>query len=370
MTFLGMAAGPFLGAAILGRVPPGGRAVAPGRRAGLARRAAPRPRLALGVLRQRPDRDRRARHRLGREQRLGDADAAAAASTSLGAVLFSAFLARRARRADAARRQRDRRPAGLDPATVAAVLAGVAVVARRRWRSSAASGSATRSSTRGCSARASFSSARPRLRRSPGYGFATAIVGGAVFVDRVLYGGADEQRLALGALAGATAVGRPRVRVRRAAAVAPARDAGRASAASIVGLWLMSGWTTDTPIAGAAAPLALFGAGFGLTVTPRSTAAVAAVGREAYGMASSTVTVARMVGMAVGLAILTAYGSTTIDRLYDQVYATPDAYLAVHPRVAPGPAAARRRWSSRRSRPGRPARRRGSWSGCSSSRRW
>ena len=43
-------------------------------------------------------------------------------------------------------------------------------------------------------------------------------------------------------------------------------------------------------------------------------------------MASSTVTVARMIGMAVGLAILTAYGSTTIDRLYDQVYATPESY--------------------------------------------
>jgi hypothetical protein len=53
---------------------------------------------------------------------------------------------------------------------------------------------------------------------------------------------------------------------------------------------------------------------------------VEAVSSEAYGVASSTVTVARMVGMAVGLAILTAYGSTTIDRLYDQVYATPDAY--------------------------------------------
>ena len=38
-----------------------------------------------------------------------------------------------------------------------------------------------------------------------------------------------------------------------------------------------------------------------------------------------------MVGMAVGLAILTAYGSTTIDRLYDQVYATPDAYLEFIP---------------------------------------
>jgi hypothetical protein len=33
-----------------------------------------------------------------------------------------------------------------------------------------------------------------------------------------------------------------------------------------------------------------------------------------------------MAGMAVGLAILTAYGSTTIDRLYEKVYATADAY--------------------------------------------
>ena len=40
-----------------------------------------------------------------------------------------------------------------------------------------------------------------------GYGFATAIVGGAVFVDRVLYGGPDVQRLALGSLAAATAIG-------------------------------------------------------------------------------------------------------------------------------------------------------------------
>jgi len=31
-----------------------------------------------------------------------------------------------------------------------------------------------------------------------GYGFATAIVGAAVFVDRVLYGGPDQQRVALG----------------------------------------------------------------------------------------------------------------------------------------------------------------------------
>jgi hypothetical protein len=62
-------------------------------------------------------------------------------------------------------------------------------------------------------------------------------------------------------------------------------------------------------------------------VTPRSTAAVEAAGQASFGAASSVVTVARMLGMAVGLAVLTAYGSTTIDRLSAQVYATPYAYL-------------------------------------------
>ncbi len=77
--------------------------------------------------------------------------------------------------------------------------------------------------------------------------------------------------------------------------------------------------------------MAAFGLGFGLTVTPRSTAAVESAGRTAFGMASATVTVARMIGMAVGLAVLTAYGSTTIERLTAQIYATPDAYKAFLP---------------------------------------
>ena len=158
-----------------------------------------------------------------------------------------------------------------------------------------------------------------------GYALATAIVGGAVFVDRVLYGGPDEQRLALGSLAGAMAVGALAsgfiVRV-----VSLRLVTLLGLAASVVALIFMSRWTTDTPIGAASIALAVFGLGFGATVTPRSTAAVAAVPRERYGMAASTVTVARMVGMGVGLAILTAYGSTTIDHLYDQVYATPDAY--------------------------------------------
>jgi len=184
----------------------------------------------------------------------------------------------------------------------------------------------------------------PRLFRRPafasaalvsaltGYGFATAIVGAAVFVDRVLYGGPDEQRVALGALAAATAAGALISGIAlRWLGLRLVTVVGLA--ASVAGLAIMAGWTPSTSILAAAGALALFGAGFGLTVTPRSTAATEAVAPEAYGAAASTVTVARMAGMAVGLAILTAYGSTTIDRLYDQVYATPDAYRLYIPEI-------------------------------------
>ncbi|HEV8696663.1 MAG TPA: MFS transporter [Candidatus Limnocylindrales bacterium] len=163
-----------------------------------------------------------------------------------------------------------------------------------------------------------------------GYAFATAIIGGAVFVDRVLYGGPDEQRFALGSLAGATAIGAlvsgfaVRFASYRVVTIV-------GLAASVVGLALMSRWSPASTIGDVAAALALFGMGFGLSVTPRSTAAVEAAGRAAFGAASSVVTVARMLGMAVGLAVLTAYGSTTIDRLSAEVYATPDAYLAYIP---------------------------------------
>ena len=100
---------------------------------------------------------------------------------------------------------------------------------------------------------------------------------------------------------------------------------------SIVGLASMSSWTPESSIESVALGLGVFGFGFGLTVTPRSTAAVEAAGRRAFGTASAVVTVARMLGMAIGLAILTAYGSTTIDRLYAQVYASSDAYLQFIP---------------------------------------
>ena len=163
-----------------------------------------------------------------------------------------------------------------------------------------------------------------------GYAFATAIIGGAVFVDRVLYGGPADQQAALGSLAAATAVGALAsgfvVRVLSSRIV------------TLVGLLLgigaliaMSAWSPTTSLVIVGLAMATFGLGFGLTVTARSTAAVERAGAAAFGVASATVTVARMIGMAIGLAVLTAYGSTTIDRLHDQIYNTPTGYLQYIP---------------------------------------
>ena len=101
---------------------------------------------------------------------------------------------------------------------------------------------------------------------------------------------------------------------------------------AVIGLLIMSRWTHGRRMSPPwPAAWRVFGLGFGLSVTPRSAAAVEAAGSRAFGAASSVVTVARMIGMAVGLAILTAYGSTTIDRLTLQITATPEAYLDVLP---------------------------------------
>ena len=158
-----------------------------------------------------------------------------------------------------------------------------------------------------------------------GYGMATAIVGGAVFVDRVLYGGPQEQRVVLGSIAAAMAIGALGSGL-LARFVSPRPLTVVGLILSAAGLAWMSTASPTTATDLFAASGALFGIGFGLTVTPRSTAAVESAGRAAFGAASATVTVARMIGMAIGMAALTAYGSTTITRISNEIYGSGDGY--------------------------------------------
>lgn len=147
-----------------------------------------------------------------------------------------------------------------------------------------------------------------------GYALATAIIGGAVFIDRVRYGGPGEQQIALGALAGAIAVG-----ALGSGFVLRRWGAMRLSLAglglAVGGLLIAAGAGANSGLHVLVAGLALFGLGFGVTVTARSTAAVEALGRAAFGLASGVVTLARMLGMALGLAALTALGSNRIEAL-------------------------------------------------------
>jgi MFS family permease len=156
-----------------------------------------------------------------------------------------------------------------------------------------------------------------------GYALATAIVGMTTFVDRVRFSGPEEQGLLLGPLALAMAIGA------FVSGFAARRVDGTVVTmvglgAAVIGLLALSTVRIDTDLVVPLAGVSLFGLGFGLTVTPRTTAAVEAAGRSAFGMASGTVTVARMVGMGLGMAILTAFATTRIDAvsvaIRDQAY--------------------------------------------------
>jgi MFS family permease len=156
-----------------------------------------------------------------------------------------------------------------------------------------------------------------------GYALATAIVGMAAFIDRVRFAGPAEQGLVLGPMALFMAVGAflSGFMMRRFNATAVTMVG---LAASVAGLAWLSTTRIDTELWMPMAALSIFGLGFGLTVTPRSMAAVEAAGRDAFGAASAAVTVARMAGMAIGMAVLTAFGTTRIDQttraLNDQAY--------------------------------------------------
>jgi EmrB/QacA subfamily drug resistance transporter len=147
-----------------------------------------------------------------------------------------------------------------------------------------------------------------------GYALATAIIGGPVFVNRVLNAGADQSALALTALTAAIAAGAVLGGI--VSAVAGERiTAVLGVVVSAFGLWLATSWGIETELPTLARDLAIFGGGFGLTVSPRATAAVEAAGASAYGVASAMLQITRTIGMSVGLALLTSIGQNRIDEL-------------------------------------------------------
>jgi MFS family permease len=167
-----------------------------------------------------------------------------------------------------------------------------------------------------------------------GYSLATAIIGAAVFVDRVRYAGPAEQQLTLGALAGAMAIGALSAGflVRPLGVMIPSL-AGLL--AEIGGLLILARAEPSTDFATLCAALALFGLGFGVTVTARTTGALEALGRTAFGVGSAALTVARMIGMGTGLAALTVLGSNRIEAL-SVVLVDPVARDAVLPEALRG----------------------------------
>ena len=79
------------------------------------------------------------------------------------------------------------------------------------------------------------------------------------------------------------------------------------------GLLFMSGWETDVEEFRLTMPLVAAGLGFGLVIPPISVSALSAAPSHYWGAAASLVTASRMVGMALGLAALSAWG---IERFY------------------------------------------------------
>lgn len=147
-----------------------------------------------------------------------------------------------------------------------------------------------------------------------GYTLATAIIGGPVFVDRVLSAGPDQAAVALTALTAAIAVGAV-VGGGISAFIGERITTVVGVLASALGLWLALGWGTEIGLDRLVRDLAIYGIGFGLTVSPRATAAVESAGASAYGVASAMLQLTRTVGMSVGLALLTSIGQNRIDEL-------------------------------------------------------
>lgn len=142
------------------------------------------------------------------------------------------------------------------------------------------------------------------------------LVGGALiiamvdipfFIDTVMNGSALDSGLALLRLTAMIPVGAivggllcPRITCRVTAVIGLLLTA--------LGFLLMHLWPLDVNWLQITASTIIGGLGFGLVIAPIGTTAINAVSNQQLGMASSVITVLRMVGMIVGLAALTSWG--------------------------------------------------------------
>ncbi len=81
------------------------------------------------------------------------------------------------------------------------------------------------------------------------------------------------------------------------------------------GFGLMGTWSPDARYGAMAVHLALAGTGFGLVTTPLSTAVIDGVGETRRGVASGLIVILRLIGMSVGLSMLTAWGLKRFEQL-------------------------------------------------------
>jgi len=134
-----------------------------------------------------------------------------------------------------------------------------------------------------------------------------AMVGVPLFTNAVLGGSAIEggltlMRLSVGLPAGALAGGYAAARF----GAGPTAAAGMALAA--LGFAGMAAWSDDPSPAAMTLPLLTAGLGFGLTIAPVNSAALGQGGEDRRATTASLLTIARLIGALVGVALLTTRG--------------------------------------------------------------
>ncbi|MFQ3567843.1 MAG: MFS transporter [Aggregatilineales bacterium] len=98
--------------------------------------------------------------------------------------------------------------------------------------------------------------------------------------------------------------------------IGPARAAGLGMALAAIGfLSIATTWTVEVANGLIAVQMALVGLGFGLTFSPVSAAMLNAADSDKLGAASALVIIMRMLGMTVGVALLTALASSRLTQL-------------------------------------------------------